>query len=136
MDNNPKMPKVGDEVIVEYVGNAKRWNNEDFTTAIVNKVGRKYFYLDGFRREKFGYSGYGIRPINVSNYSPDYRVYFSQQEYNEHKERKALWKQFDDEVSSLLHDTKRTVSLEDIRDVVAVLRRINGKEESDVQSKD
>jgi len=80
------MIKVGQKVLVKRVGNAARHYNasELVEEAVVESVGRKYFYLVGYHRCKFDIE----RRYDVSDFSTNFKVYDTQQEIDDEAEYK------------------------------------------------
>lgn len=64
--------EIGQQVYVKPIGNRGRYSSK-VTTSTVNKIGKKYFYLDGYRRVKFSLD----TMTEVSDYTPNYKVYES-----------------------------------------------------------
>lgn len=78
------MIQVGQTVYVRRVGNAARHRTpeEIISEEIVERVGKKYFYLKGFDHEKFGIE----EKRDISEYSSNFIVYESKKEIEEEEE--------------------------------------------------
>lgn len=80
--------EVGQVIWTLNVGNAARRCGQELTERVITKVGRKYFYIEVFRRKvKFE-----IETLEeCSDYTSDYKVYINKQDYfNEIKKRELL----------------------------------------------
>lgn len=81
---------VGQTVFVRPIGNASRWHTGDVLTHIkeakIEKIGRKYFYLEGYRSEKFGIE----EMRDISDYSSDFEIYISMQDIKDKIEATKL----------------------------------------------
>lgn len=107
----------GQVVFVKKVGNAARWRKEDelVEEEIVERVGKKYFYLQGFRNHKFSIE----EMRDISDYTSDFYVYLTMQEIKDEAEYalkvKEISKVFD-------HYGRVDLSLEVIRQLHDILK--------------
>lgn len=83
--------KAGQKVFVRTVGNYAR-NGEEVTEETVSKVGNKYFYLEGFYREKFSKE----TGVEESKFLANYRAYETMQEILDENERRHILKSLPD----------------------------------------
>lgn len=74
-----RIPKVGQVVYVCKVDQITRDLVSSGKPVTVSKVGNKYFYVDGFYQNKF----YIDTLRNVSDYTPEYCIFFDQQEIDD-----------------------------------------------------
>lgn len=83
--------KIGQEVFIKRIGNAARHiknPNDLISKEIVESVGKKYFKLKNYRREKFS-----IKDMrDVSDYSSNYLVYESEQQIKDEMETNKIRK--------------------------------------------
>ena len=86
----------GQKVYIKRVGNEARYKGEYYTEETVEKVGRKWFTIEKFRREKFSL-GTGLN--YAGEYSSTLVVYESIQQIEEEKEIekkcKEIYRAFD-----------------------------------------
>lgn len=84
--------QIGDKVYLKPVNNKARNGNEKIEEYLIKKVGRKYFEVwDGiydFSSIKFNLE----TKTQVTNYSPDWELYFSKQEILDEQECNQLTK--------------------------------------------
>ena len=78
--------QVGQKVYLKPIGNKVRIS-QNIRESEIEKIGKKYFYLKGFNREKFSMEDM----MNVSNYVSDWKVYLSIQEIEYEKEYNQLF---------------------------------------------
>ena len=97
--------KVGQELVVTYHGYYKQWPKVQ--TAKINKVGKKFFYLEGnnFRGYKFDLKT--LKGISV--YSTCFQCYLSQQELDDKEEHQRLVKNIIPNISRLSLDELRNI---------------------------
>lgn len=88
------IPVVGQQLVAVPCGNAARFGNRDPYAVLVVSVGRKYFYV---ARPDQQHNRHGSYRVNVEtwhtaeNYSCDFRLYATTEEYEEHKFREAAY---------------------------------------------
>lgn len=76
-------PTVGQTVFSLNIGNAARNQQQVLTPVIVTKVGRKYFYCgEGWQQVKYDLD----RWVEAGNYSPNSRIFATEQEWKNDKE--------------------------------------------------
>lgn len=71
--------EVGQTVYVE--GIQRRTQTVNLRKAIVSKVGRKYFELDGYYRDRFNID---TLLHDGGDYSPSYKVWLNESDYSNH----------------------------------------------------
>jgi|WetSurMetagenome_2_1015567.scaffolds.fasta_scaffold695503_2 hypothetical protein len=75
------MLQIGQKIYVKRF-NARNREADDIREAIINKIGKKYFYLNEYPWVKFSIS----EMRDISNYASDYGIYLSEQEIKDEKE--------------------------------------------------
>lgn len=110
--------QVGDKVYLNPYGNKAGYGNKEIREYEIKKIGRKYFevwkdkseisiikfHLDNFRQ--------------VTNYTPDWRLYFSKQEILDEQEYNQLL----EEVTEVFrHYGKPNLSLEQLRKIKDII---------------
>ena len=79
--------KVGRKVFLKPVNNMVRYGYNKILESEITKVGRKYFYIKQFPKNK-----YRIEDLEEeSEYVPDWEVYFSRQEILDEREYEKLF---------------------------------------------
>jgi hypothetical protein len=74
--------EVGQRVFLKPINNAARYGNKEIREEVILKAGRKYFSVgkEGETREHWMIK-FNIEDLRqVTNYSPDWQLYFSKQE--------------------------------------------------------
>ncbi len=77
---------AGQKIFVKPIGNAARRGGE-IREEVIDKVGKKYFTLVGWHRERFNND---TLRHDGGQYTPNYQCYFSMQEISDERERSAL----------------------------------------------
>jgi hypothetical protein len=105
---------VGNKVYLKPVNNAARGGNKKILEATIIKVGRKYFEIDrGLIRK------YEIQTLNaVTEYAPDYEIYFSMQEILDEYESNKLYSDIGSKFGTF---TKRDLSLDQLRRIHKII---------------
>ncbi|PYY28307.1 beta barrel domain-containing protein [Paenibacillus illinoisensis] len=83
--------KSGDIVFLKAVGNNARYRNDTYVEEyVVGSIGRKYFdvYKDGNKSRTIKFRLSGLR--QHTDYSPDWKLYFSMQEILDEEESERL----------------------------------------------
>ena len=93
-------PKVGQTLYSLNVGNAARNTKQELTPVLVMRVGRKYFWCSKYPNH-LGINHLGTKYrlddwTEVSDYQSTSEIYFSEQEYNDYKERVLIHKSLSD----------------------------------------
>lgn len=111
-----KKPKLGQTLYSLNVGNAARNTPQKLTPMIVTKVGRKYFTLgEGYASVQFHLSDWREN----SSYSPNHRLYESEEDYENEKEK--------GEISQMICDSfqygrnNKDLSLDSLRSIAKIL---------------
>lgn len=78
---------VGMKLYLDPVNNEARYGNDKILEVEVTKVGRKYFYVEPLTENKFSLDTLE----EVSDYAEDYKVYFTEQEILDGRERDKLY---------------------------------------------
>lgn len=82
--------KIGQIVYLKPVGNNKRYLSGSITNHIqeseIEKIGTKYFHLKDFYKTKFSIK----EMINISSYSPEWKVYTDKQQILDEEEEIVL----------------------------------------------
>ncbi len=76
----------GQEIVVVTTGNRARYSGSKATIETISSVGRKYFELTGLSGVKFLISDLS----EVTNYSTNYIIYKSMEDYEDKMERDAI----------------------------------------------
>jgi hypothetical protein len=87
MSNKDKL-SIGLKVYLKPVNNAARYGDKELRELIIKKIGKKYFFVGGENQnnERF-WTKFDIEELReVSNYSPDWELYFSKQEILDEQE--------------------------------------------------
>lgn len=125
-----KALKVGQKVYVKPVGNSARYIKDNILDNIkeseVEKIGKKYFYLKEFSREKFGFE-YADSNIcsSISDYSANFEVYLSKQDIMDDIERNKIiyeLKQF-----FYYYGQSKYLTLEQLRKIKEITNKIESK---------
>jgi hypothetical protein len=82
--------EIGQKLFLKPVNNRARYGNNEIKEATVSKVGRKYFEVSELSRTKFEIDS--LR--EVSEYVPDWEVYFSKQQILDEDEINKLTSDF------------------------------------------
>ncbi len=90
--------KPGDKVYVKKVGNAARGCEPEnlITEETIESVGRKYFYLIGYYRNKFSIT----EKRDISEYSSEFVVYESKKEIDDEEEYNYKLKSIRDKIGN------------------------------------
>jgi hypothetical protein len=91
MSNKDKL-SIGLKVYLKPVNNAARYGNNEIKELVIKKIGKKYFFVGGENQdnERF-WTKFDIEELReVSNYSPDWKLYFSKQEILDEQESDKL----------------------------------------------
>lgn len=75
--------EVGQKVWLEPLGNAARYN-KNIREGVISKIGRKYFEVDGYGKFELN------SKLQVSDFTPNYRVFLSEQDITIEMERREL----------------------------------------------
>jgi hypothetical protein len=85
---NKEQLTLGQKVYLKPVNNAARYGNKEIKEQTILKIGRKYFLVgaEGQTNERW-MTKFSIEDLReVSDYSPDYELYFSKQEILDEEE--------------------------------------------------
>ncbi|MGN4822169.1 beta barrel domain-containing protein [Bacillus cereus group sp. MYBK139-2] len=118
-------PLVGQKVYLEPCGNQARYGVKGIREYEVKKVGRKYFFVGVIGDDRdFSWIKFYIEDLRqVTDYSPNWTLYFSRQEILDRQEYIALMS----EISSLFrygssyHNRADKITLEQLRKIKDVL---------------
>jgi hypothetical protein len=107
--------KVGQKVFVRRVGNAARHREKDelISEEIVEKIGRKYFYLKDFYKCKFCLEDMH----DVSEYTSNYYVYLTKQEILDENEQSEIT----DKIKTYFRKNQSDLSLEDLKKICEII---------------
>lgn len=111
--------KIGDKVYLKPINNRARYGNEAIEEYIIKKIGRKYFEVwDGiyeFSSTKFHLEN---DHRQVTDYSPDWELYFSKQEILDKNECDQITKEIRDKFTGW---GKVNLTLEQLRSVKQII---------------
>ncbi len=107
--------EVGQTVYVQPIGNKRRYTS-DIAEAKVSKIGKKYFELEGYYRERF-YLDSGLN--DGRGYISDYHVRLSLQEIEDEKEITELSHFIGDRFQ--YGQNRDQLSLEQLRKIKAII---------------
>mgnify|MGYP000982343436 CR=1 FL=1 len=107
--------QVGQIVFVKRIGNAARYESR-ITEEVVESIGRKWFTLKDFRRERFSLDD-GLN--DGKGYISNYAVYVSMQEIEDEKEHSKLCNILNREFSSYGDSNLSLKTLRKIIDIIA-----------------
>lgn len=85
---NKDQLSIGQKVYLKPINNAARYGNKEINEKTILKIGRKYFSVgeEGQTNERF-MTKFEIEDLReVTDYSPDWEVYFSEQEILDEEE--------------------------------------------------
>lgn len=91
MSNKNKL-SVGQKVYLKPINNAARYGDKELKEQVIKKIGKKYFFVgsEESNNERF-WTKFSIEELReVSNYSPDWELYFSKQEILDEQESDKL----------------------------------------------
>ena len=107
--------EVGQKVFIKPMGNAARYSKE-IKEGVVTKVARKYFWLDGFYKERFFIDSM----VNDGHgYSSDYAVYLSAQEIEDEREAESLRKEI---VKLFEWSSSARLTIDQMRRIIAITK--------------
>jgi hypothetical protein len=111
---NKDQLSVGTKVYLKPVNNAARRGNREIIEAEIIKVGRKYFEVNrGLIRK------YNIKNLSqVTEYAPDFELYFSYQEILDEYETNDLYSEIG---SSFGTWSKKDLTLDQLRRIKAII---------------
>lgn len=120
--------QVGDYVYLKPVNNAARYGKHDIVENIIKKVGRKYFEVWDGEHEYTITKFHLDTKRQVTNYSPDWILYFSKQEViNEQEHNKII-----SEIRKVFEGwSKVNLSLEQLREIKKIIDE--GKENRNIE---
>ncbi len=105
----------GMKVYLKHVSHRKHKSpGEGIIEAEVEKVGRKYFYLKGFQRDKFSIE----EMCDTSQGSSDYKVYITKQAISDEQEHSRLTDEIREEIGRY-GSTK--LSLKQLREIKKII---------------
>lgn len=111
---------VGQKVFVRKIGNSARHRKPEelITEEEIESIGKIYFYLKGYSRQKFGIE----EMRDISNYSSNFIVYENKQDYLD-----------EDEYSNLLDEIRKVfgsygrcdLNLDQLRRICEIIKSAN-----------
>lgn len=105
--------EIGRKIYLKPINNASRYSNEILEAEVV-KVGRKYFEINRGAVKK-----YYIETLQpVSEYVPDYKIYFSEQEIFDEREYDKLLSQIRSKFDMW---AKKDLTLEQLRKITKII---------------
>lgn len=116
------VPKVGQTLYQLNIGNAARNCKQELNPVVVKKVGRKYFTCGVAGKEDFwDIKFHKENWREVTNYSPDYCLYESCQEWEQEKEAGDIY----DHVMKFFYHKRGSYSMaiEDLRAIDAIIKK-------------
>ena len=118
---------VGKKVYLKPAGNNARYGKKEPVESVIEKVGRKYFYVLPVDNERYAVKFYLSNLREVTDYSPGWEFYFSLQEILDDQERHKLSKEIHEIFD---YHPRRRLTLDQLRRIKAIIDEGRGQGES------
>jgi hypothetical protein len=105
---------VGQKVYLKPINNAARGGNKEILEAEIVKVGRKYFELNRGLIKKYSMENLE----QVTEYTPDYKLYFSKQDILDEYETNSLYSEIESKFGAW---AKKDLTLDQLRRIKAII---------------
>lgn len=108
---------VGQTLCLTEIDNRNRYNTVTPKEATVTKVGKKYFYVQGYNELRFHLdSG---RQEN-GGYSPRYELFFDEATYNSETEANEVWTEYR-KIAQHMYSKPKHVTVDQVRQLISIL---------------